>query len=92
MVSRIRRAKSSVKQLVIPGMFFEDMGITYLGPVDGHNIESMIRVINEAKRVKGAVIIENKEFEEPAKQRKFAGRPQPQGRKAPQAWMACKLF
>lgn len=57
MVSRIRRAKSSVKQLVIPGMFFEDMGITYLGPVDGHNIESMIRVINEAKRVKGAVII-----------------------------------
>lgn len=57
MVNRIRRAKSSVKQLVIPGMFFEDMGLTYLGPVDGHDIESLIRVINEAKRVKGAVII-----------------------------------
>lgn len=35
-INRIRRAKSSFKQLVIPGMFFEDMGITYLGPVDGH--------------------------------------------------------
>ncbi len=56
-VNRIRRAKSSVKQLVIPGMFFEDMGITYLGPVDGHNIEKMTRVINEAKRVKGAVLV-----------------------------------
>lgn len=57
MVNRLRRAKSSVKQLVIPGMFFEDMGITYLGPVDGHNIEGMIRVIQEAKRVKGPVLI-----------------------------------
>lgn len=57
MVNHLRRAKSSVKQLVIPGMFFEDMGITYLGPVDGHNIEGMIRVIQEAKRVKGPVLI-----------------------------------
>ncbi len=56
-VSHIRRAKSSFKQLVIPGMFFEDMGITYLGPVDGHDIEGLIRVIQEAKRVKGAVMI-----------------------------------
>ena len=53
----IRRAKNSFKQLVIPGMFFEDMGITYLGPVDGHDVVGMVRVINEAKRVKGAVII-----------------------------------
>ncbi len=57
LVNRIRRAKSSFKQLVIPGMFFEDMGLTYLGPVDGHNINDLIRVINEAKRVKGAVLI-----------------------------------
>lgn len=57
LVNRIRRAKSSFKQLVIPGMFFEDMGLTYLGPVDGHNINGLIRVINEAKRVKGAVLI-----------------------------------
>ena len=56
-ISRIRRAKSSFKQLVIPGMLFEDMGITYLGPVDGHNISSMVSVINDAKRVEGPVMI-----------------------------------
>ena len=39
------------------GMFFEDMGVTYLGPVDGHDIEGLIKVIEEAKRVKGAVLI-----------------------------------
>ncbi len=56
-VESIRRAKSSVKQLVIPGMFFEDMGLTYLGPVDGHNIQAMIRVFKEAKRCKSAVLV-----------------------------------
>ena len=56
-VSGIRKAKNSLKQLVIPGMLFEDMGITYLGPVDGHDIEAMVRVINEAKRVNGPVMI-----------------------------------
>ena len=56
-VAGIRRAKNSLKQLVIPGMFFEDMGITYLGPVDGHDTNSLIRVINEAKRRKNAVMI-----------------------------------
>ena len=56
-INKIRRAKSSFKQLVIPGMFFEDMGITYLGPVDGHDIRAMITVINEARRVPGAVLI-----------------------------------
>ncbi len=56
-VKSIRRVKSSVKHLVIPGMFFEDMGITYLGPVDGHDVNGMIRVISEAKRVEGPVLI-----------------------------------
>lgn len=56
-VEKIRRAKSSFKQLVIPGMLFENMGITYLGPIDGHDIRGMIHVFNEAKRVKGAVMI-----------------------------------
>ena len=56
-VSGIRRAKNSIKQLVIPGMFFEDMGITYLGPVDGHNVKAMIKVLKEAKRVNGPVLI-----------------------------------
>ncbi len=57
MINRLRRAKSSFKQLVIPGMFFEDMGITYLGPVDGHDIGSMVSIINDAKRVEGPVLI-----------------------------------
>ncbi len=56
-INKIRRTKNSFKQLVIPGMFFEDMGVTYLGPVDGHNVKGLMRVIGEAKRVKGAVII-----------------------------------
>ena len=56
-VSSIRKAKSSFKQLFIPGMFFEDMGITYLGPVDGHNITELMKVIGEAKRLKGPVLI-----------------------------------
>lgn len=56
-INRIRRAKSSFKQLVIPGMLFEDMGATYLGPVDGHNISAMLSVINDAKRVEGPVLI-----------------------------------
>lgn len=56
-INRIRRAKSSFKQLVIPGMLFEDMGITYLGLVDGHDIDAMVSVINDAKRVEGPVLI-----------------------------------
>ncbi|MBD5459453.1 MAG: 1-deoxy-D-xylulose-5-phosphate synthase [Lachnospiraceae bacterium] len=57
LVAKIRRAKNSFKQLVIPGMLFEDMGVTYLGPVDGHDVKALIRVIGEARRVKGAVMI-----------------------------------
>ena len=56
-VNGIRKAKSSLKQLVIPGMLFEDMGVTYLGPVDGHDITVLTQVLLEAKRVKGPVMI-----------------------------------
>lgn len=56
-VEGIRKAKSSFKQLVVPGMFFEDMGITYLGPVDGHDISAMLRTFQEAKHVRNAVIV-----------------------------------
>jgi len=56
-VSGIRKAKSTFKQLIIPGMFFEEMGLVYLGPVDGHDIPGMVRVIKEAKRMKRAVLI-----------------------------------
>ena len=57
MVSQIRRVKSSFKNLVVPGMFFEDMGITYLGPVDGHNISAMLRMLREARKIRGAVLL-----------------------------------
>lgn len=56
-ITGIRRVKNSFKQLVIPGMFFEDMGITYLGPVNGHDIPSMVRVLREAGRRKNAVLV-----------------------------------
>lgn len=56
-VESIRKAKSSFKQLVVPGMFFEDIGVTYLGPVDGHNIPEMVRVFQEARRIRKAVIV-----------------------------------
>ncbi|MBO6015155.1 MAG: 1-deoxy-D-xylulose-5-phosphate synthase, partial [Lachnospiraceae bacterium] len=56
-VKKIQRAKNSFKQLMIPGMFFEDMGVTYLGPVNGHDIPALVRVFGEAKHVKGAVLV-----------------------------------
>lgn len=57
MIYRIQRAKSSFKQLVIPGMYFEEMGLTYLGPVDGHNIGDMMKAFKEAKRCKEPVLV-----------------------------------
>ncbi|MCD8154141.1 MAG: 1-deoxy-D-xylulose-5-phosphate synthase [Clostridiales bacterium] len=56
-VDTVRRTKSSIKQLIIPGMLFENMGLTYLGPVDGHNMRQMMKLFNEAKRVEGAVLV-----------------------------------
>lgn len=56
-VKRIRRTKSGIKQLFIPGMLFEEMGLIYLGPVDGNDIQAMCKTFAEAKRVDGAVIV-----------------------------------
>ena len=57
MVQRIHKTKDSIKQLMIPGMFFEDMGIKYLGPVNGHDCGKMIQVFQEAKKVNGPVLV-----------------------------------
>ena len=57
LVDTMRKTKSSVKQLFIPGMLFENMGLTYLGPVDGHNMRQMMKLFNEAKRVEGPVVV-----------------------------------
>ena len=57
-VGKIRRAKNSFKSLMVPaGMLFEEMGIVYLGPVDGHNIKAMRNAIREARRFKRCVLI-----------------------------------
>ena len=53
----ISRAKHSLKSLMVPGMFFEDMGITYLGPIDGHNVRHIVKAVEDAKRVNKAVLI-----------------------------------
>lgn len=57
MISKISKAKSSLKSFVIPGMFFEEMGLKYLGPVDGHDIQAMVKAVNEAKRCKTPVLL-----------------------------------
>lgn len=56
-VDRIKNTKSGIKQLVIPGMQYEVMGITYLGPFDGHDINKLVKVFNTAKKVRHAVIV-----------------------------------
>ena len=56
-VKRIHKTKDSIKRLVIPGMFFEDMGLTYLGPINGHDCSRMIQVFQEARKVQGPVLI-----------------------------------
>lgn len=56
-VERIRRTKSGIKQLFVPGMLFENMGILYLGPVDGHDTAAMVKVLKEASRLQGPVLV-----------------------------------
>ncbi len=57
LIGKIHKTKSSIKQIFVPGMMFEDMGITYLGPVDGHDVKKLVKMINMAKRVNHAVLI-----------------------------------
>ena len=56
-VDLVQRVKKTVKQVFIPNMYFEDIGFTYLGPVDGHNIEKLEGVLEIAKEVKGPVLV-----------------------------------
>lgn len=56
-IDKISRTKQGIKQLLIPGMLFENMGITYLGPVDGHDLKQLCRVLKEAKRLDHAVLV-----------------------------------
>lgn len=53
----IKRSKDSLKNLLVPGMFFEEMGITYIGPVDGHNVQEMVETFERAFRLKKPIIV-----------------------------------
>ncbi len=57
LVEKISRTKNSIKQLFIPGMLFENMGITYLGPVDGHDVKAMVKIFREARKMDHAVLV-----------------------------------
>lgn len=56
-VANIRKTKNSIKQLFVPGMLFEEMGITYLGPIDGHDIKNLCRTFKEAQKINHAVLV-----------------------------------
>ena len=57
LIEKISRTKNGIKQLLIPGMLFENMGITYLGPVDGHNVKALARTLKEAKKLNHTVLV-----------------------------------
>ena len=57
LIRGIRKTKNSIKQFFVPGMLFEEIGLTYLGPYDGHNIDQLTRAFREAKQVNGAVLV-----------------------------------
>ncbi len=57
LVDKIRRSKDSVKRLVIPGMWFEDIGVTYIGPIDGHDVQGMVKAFRSAMKMDEAVVV-----------------------------------
>ncbi len=56
-IGTIRKSKDSLKRLFIPGMVFEDLGLTYIGPIDGHNTPEILTALKSAYQAKGAVIV-----------------------------------
>lgn len=57
MAETIKNAKNSLKHLFVPGMLFEEMGIIYVGPIDGHNIENMVSAFQAASRIKNRPVL-----------------------------------
>lgn len=57
LITQISKAKNCIKQLFLSGMWFENMGITYFGPVDGHDLKAMVRILREASKIDHAVLI-----------------------------------
>ncbi len=57
MVKAVRRTKDGLKTLLLPGELFEELGFTYIGPIDGHNIEELLHVLSKAKKMSGPILI-----------------------------------
>ncbi|MCI8771868.1 MAG: 1-deoxy-D-xylulose-5-phosphate synthase [Lachnospiraceae bacterium] len=57
LTSRIRGIKDVIKRVLIPGMLFEDMGITYIGPIDGHDVRQMVSAFESAAKSRRAVLV-----------------------------------
>ena len=53
----VKKSKDSIRQLFVKGGFFEDFGIKYIGPIDGHDIKEMVRVLNALKRLNKPVVM-----------------------------------
>lgn len=53
----LKRFKDAVKQIVVPGMLFEELGLTYMGPVDGHSIDDLLAAFKTAKNIEGPIIM-----------------------------------
>ena len=56
-IKKIKKTKSNIKHFFIPGMNYEDMGITYIGPIDGHDIHKLLKAFKIAKKVKHGVLV-----------------------------------
>ena len=57
MIERLKRSKNAIKYFMLPSMFFEDMGLIYIGPIDGHNIDQMLTALQAAEKAKKAVVL-----------------------------------
>lgn len=57
LANTVERVKDSLKYLVVPGMLFEELGFTYMGPIDGHNLNSVIEVLQQSQKITGPVLI-----------------------------------
>ena len=53
----LRRLEESMKNMMIKGAFYEDLGFNYIGPVDGHNIRELISLLKKAREIKGPVLL-----------------------------------
>lgn len=56
-VKIVQKIKDAIKQILLPNMFFEDIGFTYLGPVDGHNIDKLESILETSKKISGPVLV-----------------------------------